>query len=971
MKKMMKKIKTKLNTFFKNRFNLVLTLLTIGVFILGCFIIGLIKTIIIFLVLTFLLIMFKTNFTKHLMAKIKKKNKPKKDSKKKKKFFSIIFLIGLIVAIIVIICGFLFMGYVVSSSPKFDKTKLDYKEASIIYTKDGKELIRFGYELRDKVTYDELSEVFIDAIIATEDSRFFSHNGFDAARFLKASFGQALGNSGAGGASTISMQVVKNNFTSFNISIVRKFTDIYLAVFKLEKTYSKEEILEFYVNNVHLGIDNSYGVGETSKRLFGKDIKDINLSQAALLAGMFQAPSAYNPYKYPEEAAKRRNTVLNLMVLHGYITKEERDIASNIPIENIVVNKAINSSPYQGYIDYAIAEAKEKTGYDPYEVAMKIYINLDINKQDYLNSVLDGTNFKFPDDVVQSGIAVTNVHTGEILALGSGRNQTGVKVFNYATDIKRQLGSAAKPVFDYGPAMEYNNYSTYTLIVDDKHYYSNGTAMGNWDSRYLGMMTTRNALAQSRNIPALKTFQSVDNKKIVSFVTSLGIKPEIEDGRIHEAHSIGGFNGVDPLTMAAAYAAFANGGYYIKPYAVNKIEIIETNEVSKYKSEKIKVMSDSTAFMITDILRYGVSSGLIGGGKVSGVEVAAKSGTTNFTSAIKKQYGLRSNAINDLWYVGYSPDYAIGMWYGYDKILKEYHNTTSKSWPIRDRLFTTIAKGIFEKNGKTFKAPASVVEITVEKGTIPAMLPSPNTPGSMLITEYFKKGTEPTEVSPRFSVLNSVKNLTSTIDGPTVVLNWSPVSKPDMITPEYLKTIGKLSTKYLGIHQNKDDAYLGTLGYSIYLENNDGSLKYIDWTASTSYSYTPTQSGTLKLIVKASYSIFKAAESNGVSTSIVSPYSSGIIMSLVGLETIELEKGDIYQEPEKTLAVIVTNNDVPVTNDATITKVVTSGPSGGPYIVVPSGVINTNIVTTYKINYTVSYGGRTNTLLRTININDI
>lgn len=970
MKKIIKNLKTKLNTFFKNRFNLALTLLTIGVFILGCIVIGLIKTIIIFLILFFLLVIFKTNFSKYLISKLKKKNTTKKGLKKKNKIFSIIFIIFLIVSIIVIICGFLFMGYVVSSSPKFDKSKLDYKEASIIYTKDGNELIRFGYELRDKVTYDELSEVFIDAIIATEDSRFFSHNGFDAARFLKASFGQALGKSGAGGASTISMQVVKNNFTSFNVSIIRKFTDIYLAVFKLEKAYSKEEILEFYVNNVHLGIDNSYGVGETSKRLFGKDIKDINLSQAALLAGMFQAPSAYNPYKYPEEAAKRRNTVLNLMTLHGYITKEERDIANSIPIENIIIQKDILSSPYQGYIDYAIAEAKEKTGYDPYEVAMKIYINLDINKQDYINSILNGTNFKFPDDVVQSGIAVTNVNTGEILALGAGRNQTGAKVYNYATDIKRQLGSAAKPVFDYGPAMEYNNYSTYTLIVDDRHTYSNGTEMGNWDSRYMGMMTTRNALAESRNIPALKTFQNVDNKKIVSFATSLGIEPEIEDGRVHEAHAIGGFTGTNPLTMAAAYAAFANGGYYIKPYAVNKIEIIETNEVSTYKSEKIKVMSDSTAFMITDILRYGVSTGAIGGGKVNGVEVAAKSGTTNFTTDIKKKYGLRSNAINDLWYVGFSPDYAIGMWYGYDKILKEYHNTTSKSWSIRDRLFTTIAKGIFEKNGKTFAVPASVVKVTVENGTIPAMLPSANTPSSMLITEYFKKGTEPTEVSPRFGVLSSVSNLTSSVSGPAVNLNWSPVSKPDMITPEYLKTIGKLSTKYIGIHQNEDDAYLGTLGYNIYLETSDGNLKYIDWTAGTNYSYIPTQSGKLKFIVKASYSIFRSAESNGVSTSVASPYSSGIIMDLVGLETIQINKGQPYQEPDKTLSVIVTNNDIAVTNDATITKVVTSGPAGGPYTVVPSGIINTNIVTTYKVNYTVSYGGKTNVLTRTININD-
>ena len=454
------------------------------------------------------------------------------------------------------------MGYIIMSAPKFDKQKLYYKEASIIYDKDGQEITRVGSEMRDKVTYDELPQVFIDAIVATEDSRFFEHNGFDLPRFLKASFGQALGKSGAGGASTISMQVVKNNFTSVKQSITRKFTDIYLAIFKLEKEYTKEQILEFYVNNPHLG-SNSLGVAEAARTYFGKEIGDLNLSEAALLAGMFQAPSAYNPFNYPEKAKARRHTVLYLMERHGYITHEEAQIADSIPIESLINDNSAIQKPYQGYIDYVSKEVIEKTGYDPMDVPMKIYTNLDKKKQDYINSILDGTIWQWENDLVQTGIAVVDVNTGAILALGNGRNRTDAKTFNLATDISRQIGSTAKPLFDYGPAMEYHNYSTYTPILDDVHTYSDGKQVFNVDGGYKGLLTLRYALGMSRNIPALKTFQQNDNKKVIEFVKSLGIQPEIDGGKIHEAHSIGGFNGASPLQMASAYAAFANGGYYM------------------------------------------------------------------------------------------------------------------------------------------------------------------------------------------------------------------------------------------------------------------------------------------------------------------------------------------------------------------------------------------------------------------------
>ena len=197
--------------------------------------------------------------------------------------------------------------------------------------------------------------------------------------------------------------------------------------------------------------------------------------------------------------------------------------------------------------------------------------------------------------------------------------------------IDRQIGSAAKPIFDYGPGMEYNNWSTYQLFVDAPYQYSSGQTIRNSDGAYKGTLTLRSSLALSRNIPAVKAFQEVDNKKIIEFAQNLGITPEISNGRIHEAHALGAFNGSNPLEMAAAYASFANGGTYYKPYTVNKIVNRQTSEIKEFSSKGVKVMSDSTAFMITDVLKTAVTSGLSGAARVNGINVAAKTGSTNFT----------------------------------------------------------------------------------------------------------------------------------------------------------------------------------------------------------------------------------------------------------------------------------------------------------------------------------------------------
>ena len=582
---------------------------------------------------------------KSTKKKVKAKNVRSRDKetnpKTKKSLIRKILTILLGLAIIGIFAMMAFMIYIVISTGDFDPEALKNQDQTVVYDKDGKIFATLGDEKRESVSYDDLPQVLIDALIATEDSRFYEHNGVDMARFLKATALNLIGKDDAGGASTLTMQTVKNNLTKKDTleankikKIIRKFQDVYLSVFFMEKKYSKSEILEMYVNDSCLG-GRIYGVGEASKYYFGKSVSELSLPEAALLAGMYQAPNKYEPYKHPEAAQKRRSTVLNLMYRHGYITEEEKNMANAVSIESMLANNS-TVGEYDGYLDTVIQEVKDKTGDDPSLVSMKIYTALDRSIQDGINDVLNGESYSgWVNDKIQAGIAVTNVNDGTIVAIGAGRNRKAGD-WNYATQSYRQPGSTAKPIFDYGPGFEYNDFSTYTLFNDEPWTYTNGPEIGNWDGGYQGLITLRQALSVSRNIPALKAFQQVDKKKIASFVSGLGIDIAYStkdenyqkysnggDNLLNEAYSIGGMSrGVTPLDMAEAYASFANGGYHIETHAVTKIEYRSTGKTVDFTYDKEKVMSDSTSYLMNNVLQYAVEYAFNGGARVYGSTVA-------------------------------------------------------------------------------------------------------------------------------------------------------------------------------------------------------------------------------------------------------------------------------------------------------------------------------------------------------------
>ena len=971
----------------KNKENIVILIVSIIAFIAGCLAVGWkIALCIIGIadIALFLPYFINARKQKRIPSKkrplVKKETKKNTNSKKKNKWiliFKIVVIIGFVCCLLVIGFGVLFANYIVKNAPDFNPDNLYRQESSIVYAKDGTILAKLGAEKREKITYDELPEVLIDAIVATEDSRFFQHNGFDLPRFLIASVKQVVsGGEKGGGASTLTMQVVKNNFTSTDQTITRKFTDIYMAIFQVEKNYTKKQIIEFYVNAPYLG-SGSYGVEQACQTYFGKSAKDINLAEAALIAGLFQAPNAYDPKRNPELAEERRRTVLYLMERHGYITKEEKEIAESLSVDKLLHEKPeTEQDDFQAFIDTVAYEIMEDTkipgtlpnGKNPYQYPMEIWTTIDIAKQKHINGIMSGETFNWENDAVDAGIAVVDVKTGEIVAVGAGRHRIGELQWVNATQTVKQIGSTSKPIFDYGPGIEYENWSPGKLFMDEEYTYTNGTNINNWDRKYNGLLTLREALTQSRNIPALKAFQQNKNENIKNFVTSLHLNPKIEEnGTILEPHSIGGYDGETPLTMAAAYAAFGNGGYYITPHSYTKFIDRDTGEVTEKQINKTRVMKETTAYIMTQLLKDSAQGGLYSQAYINGAIYGAKTGTSNYPQEVFNACpNYPADAINDLWVNGTSPDYAISVWYGY--VTRTCDHTSTAYSAGHRLLFQAVGKGIFN-TGSNWARPAGITEVEIELETNPIKLPSEFTPQHMRRTELFISGTEPTEISERYNTVENVKNLKSSIKKNTLTLSWDAVN-PSALSDENISNWAKsiaTNEKYINqlidARKSANNSQIGTVVYHVYSKNANGELSLIKTTDKTTIDIPLTSKSSTTYVVKTSYTILKANISSGAETKIsLDEIETVITTELVGKKTVSLTVGDTYKEP--TPAVTVLEDLTNVTNKATIKKTIKN--KAGKEVT----EIKTDKPETYTITYSISYKKFTDTLTRTIQVTE-
>lgn len=687
-----------------------------------------------------------------------------------------IFLTLVAIGIVGLLTGVGTFAYMVKDAPELDEKLLKDPISSEIYDKDKKLITEIGAEKRDYVDYEDIPKLVEEAIIATEDVRFYQHNGIDLIRLGGAVIANITDGFGAEGASTITQQVVKNSFLTPEKTLSRKAQEAWLS-FQLERKYTKQDIFEMYVNKVWMN-SGGHGIATAAKVFYDKELDELTLAEAAQLAGMPQSPANYDPFNHPDRAEKRRNIVLSLMNQHGFITKEEMKEAKKVDVASTLVpeeNRKKNGDiPYDSFIGQVVKEVEKKyPDLDPFSDGLKIYTTLDPDAQSYVDEILDGNGtIEYPNDQFQAGVTLLDTKTGEIRALGGGRNQTVEFGFNYATDAKRQPGSTIKPILDYGPAIEHLKWGTYYALDDKPYTYSSGDPIRNWDNKHMGVMSMRTALALSRNIPALQAFQAVGETKAKQFAIDLGIPLK----EIYESYSIGGFGGEDKgvssLEMAGAYSAFGNNGSYTEPHSVTEIELRDGTKLNMKPETKI-VMQDYTAFMISDMLKDVVQWGTGTRVKISGLPVAGKTGTTNYSDEDKKKYNIPNGATPDAWFVGYTTNYTAAVWTGYDNKNENYMmgNETRISQYLFKHIIEHVSKDVKTED---FQVPDSVVKVNIEKGTIPAKLASEFTPSDQIVTEYAVKGNAPTTVSEKYNRPSGPSNLQANYDSENneIVLTW-------------------------------------------------------------------------------------------------------------------------------------------------------------------------------------------------------
>lgn len=603
---------------------------------------------------------------------------------------------------------FLFVGVLavvgiayVKDAPPLNPEQLVAPQSSTIYDMNNKKVLDIaGEEYRKTISLDQVPERVQNAFLAVEDARFWSHQGIDIKRIGGALVENVKEGFGAEGGSTITQQLVKLSYLSSEKTVERKIQEMYLAL-KLERKYSKEEILELYLNKVYFG-EGTYGIATASEVFFSKSVEELTISEAALLAGLPQRPSAYNPIEYPELAEKRRDTVLSLMEKHGFISAKEKKEAQLTSVKDLL-KKQKKQTKYQSFIDHVIEELKEKGIHEKaiYTEGLKIYTTLDPKAQEFTEKVLmTDEHIDYPDEQFRASVALLDTETGEIRALGGRRNMEEDEIergFNYATQLKRQPGSTAKPIMAYGPAIEKLNWTPNQMIKDEP-IELNGKVFRNWNNKYHGNVTMKTALQWSYNIPAIKTMQAVGSDEVKDFAGKLGI--ELDE--VYPAYAIGGFkDGVSPLQLAGAFAAFGNEGVYNQPHAVRKIVYLDGRE-RKLQPESVKAMSERTAYLITDMLKAVVTQGTGQLANIPGLPLAGKTGTNQLPD------GIYGSGAADAWFVGYTTRYTASVWIGYDKITQETY-VKSNDTRIARLIFKEIMAHVSEgKETPDFKRPSSV-----------------------------------------------------------------------------------------------------------------------------------------------------------------------------------------------------------------------------------------------------------------------
>lgn len=620
---------------------------------------------------------------------------------------------------------------------------------SIIYDGQSDMVTRLhGVQDRTWVSISELQPSTVYAFISAEDARFFEHEGVDIIRIAGAIVADIKAGSYVQGASTISQQLIKLSHLTSEKTISRKAEEAALA-YEMERQYSKEDILEMYLNYVYFG-GGYYGIEAAAEGYFGVHASDLTLDQSAMLAGILKSPSGYAPHINYAASINRRNNILRLMRDYGYITDDEKKQAS-ARRPTILHDKREEYSGY--YTDAVTKSAAALMGITVDELirgGYSIYSAMDSDIQHYCEEMFKNGEL-FPAEDSEAAIVVLEPSTGMVVAMVGGRSYTGGISFNRATDIRRQPGSVIKPVITYAPAFEYLNYTAADMILDEETTFADYTP-SNYGNKYYGWVTVREAVTKSLNVPAVKTLSAVGVYRAKDFAKRCGIEFDDKDDSL--ALALGGFTyGVSPLQIAGAYSCFASGGIYNTPTLIKKITDRNGLTVYEYRQDSRRVMSEANAYILTSMLKSVVTEGTGHRLNTLDIPIAGKTGTV----------GL-ANGNRDAWMAGYTPEYTAVVWQGYDsdRLGLLPSSATGGTYPalmlyeLFNHIYPDGRSGDFEK-------PESVKQYSIDAKTLKkqhkVVLANAMTPQSSRVTEYFTEETAPEDVSGYWAVPGSAQNL--------------------------------------------------------------------------------------------------------------------------------------------------------------------------------------------------------------------
>jgi len=583
---------------------------------------------------------------------------------------------------LLLILGGLVFGYYAAKAPTLSEKDLVATTSSKIYDNQNNLIADLGAEKRINVKTSEIPTDLVNAIVAIEDHRYFNHRGLDFIRIGGAFFSNLRG--GRQGGSTLTQQLIKLTYFSTSSSdqtLSRKIQEAWLAT-QLEQKATKQEILTYYINKVYMSNGN-YGMQTAARSYYAKDLKDLSLPQVALLAGMPQAPNQYDPYTNPEAALQRRNLVLKEMLDMKSITNEQYESAVNTPVTD-GLQSLTGSSNYPAYMDNylkeVIQQVEEETGYNVLTTGMDVYTNVDTAAQKRLWDIYNSDEYvNYPDNELQVASTIVDVTNGKVIAQLGSRHQSSNVSFgtNQAVETNRDWGSTMKPISDYAPAIEHEEYSSTGVTIPDTPYNFPGTntQIYNWDRQYYGNISMVYALQQSRNVPAVRALEKVGLKKAQKFLSSIGIDyPEMVYANAISSNTSDSSNkyGASSEKMAAAYATFANGGTYYKPQYVNRV-VFSDGTTKNFDTSGTRVMKEATAYMMTDMLKSVITAGTGYNANISGLYHAGKTGTSNYADnelkKLTKDYNYSSIVTPDELFVGYTTQYSMAVWTGYTNRL--------------------------------------------------------------------------------------------------------------------------------------------------------------------------------------------------------------------------------------------------------------------------------------------------------------